>query len=484
MAQWVAAKVSGRETSRPRGDMAADAPLRLGTFAAEARYADLPPEIVEKAKRHILDTLGAGLAGATSEEAKRTLAALLATDGPGSAVVWGTHQSLSPRNAALINGTAAHAFELDDTGGCDHSGAVVLPAALAALDIAKRPVSGAEFILAIVLGYDVARRVLDGFGGYPAHNEPGWHSTGTCGTFGAAVASARVLGLDAVRTAAAISTAASFSSGLWAFVHDGAMTKRLHAGRAAEGGLLAAQLAAAGVRGPMRIFDDVWGGFFKTLGHRPPVPDALLRDLGRDWRIRIAAIKPYASCRDTHSAVDAVRRILARCPLQPDDISAVGVRANAFLNGMVGGRDCAALPAAQMSLPYAVAAAIVFRANGLSVYTEERRRDPKLLAMIERVTMVMDPTVVSSAKSSVTVYLKNGIAIEEPTAIPLGAPENPVDDKALMAKFEELAGLVVGAQECAKLGAALVALDRVEDMRALPPLLQLSRSDAVSAQRV
>src|SRR5262249_40730444 len=113
----------------------------------------------------------------------------------------------------------------------------------------------------------------------------------------------------------------------------------------------------------------------------------------------------------------------------------------------------------------------------------ERRRDPKLLAMIERVTMVIDPAVVSSANSSVTVHLKNGIAIEEPTAIPLGAPENPVDDKALMAKFEELAGLVVGAEECAKLAAALVTLDRTADMRALLPLLQLSRSDAVSAQR-
>src|SRR5262245_31656345 len=359
--------------------MAFEAPRRLAAFVASARYADLPAEIVEKAKRHILDTLGAGLAGATSEEAKRVHAALRLIEGAGPTIVWGTHSRLSPRNAALINGTAAHAFELDDTGGCDHSGAVVLPAALAALDIAERPVSGTEFVLAVVLGYDVARRVLDGFGGYPAHNEPGWHSTGTCGTFGAAAAAARILALDAGRTAAAISTAASFSSGLWAFIHDGAMTKRLHAGRAAEGGLLAAQLAAAEVSGPARIFDDVWGGFFTTFGHRPPVPEALLQDLGKDWRIRIAAIKPYASCRDTHSAVDAVRRILSRRALEPDEITAVRVRVNAFLHGMVGGRSCVTLPSAQIDLPYAVATQIVFRSNGLLAYTEERRRDPKLL---------------------------------------------------------------------------------------------------------
>ena len=450
---------------------------RLSTFVAEARCEDLPPEIVEKAKRHILDTLGAGLAGATSEEAKRSLAALLSTDGPGAAVVWGTQSKLSPRNAALINGTAAHAFELDDTGGCDHSGAVVVPAALAALEIASRPVSGAEFVLAIVLGYDVARRVLDGFGGYPAHNEPGWHSTGTCGTFGAAAAAARILGLDATRTGAAISIAASFSSGLWAFIHDGAMTKRLHAGRAAEGGLLAAQLAAAQVTGPVRIFDDVWGGFFKTFGHRPATP-ALLQDLGRDWRIRGAAIKPYASCRDTHAAVDAVRRILRRHALEPDAIVAVRVRVNAFLNGMVGGRDCAALPAAQMSLPYALAAAIVFRANGLLAYAEERRADPKLLAMIERIHLVIDPMVVSSAKSSLTVQTKDGRTIEEPTAIPLGAAENPLDDRALLAKFAELAGLVLGTRQCAELGAAVLDLNGRQDVRRLLPLLRRSRNDA------
>src|SRR5262245_24926575 len=460
--------------------MAINAPLRLGAFVANARYEDLPADIVDKAKRHILDTLGAGLAGATSQEAKRTLAALLLTDGPGPAVVWGTQSQLSPRNAALINGTATHAFELDDTGGCDHSGAVVVPAALAALAITRRPVSGAEFVLAIVLGYDVARRVLDGFGGYPAHNEPGWHSTGTCGTFGAAAAAARILALDASRTAAAISTAASFSSGLWAFIHDGAMTKRLHAGRAAEGGLLAAQLAGADVTGPMRVFDDVWGGFFKTFGPRPPAPQALFKDLGTDWRIRLAAIKPYASCRDTHAAVDAVRRILARRALHPEEIAAVRVRANAFLNGMVGGRDCATLPAAQMSLPYAVATQILFRGNGLSAYTEARRRDPKLLRMIERIHVVIDPTVVSSAKSSVTFALSDGSSIDEPTAVPLGAPENPVDDKTLMLKFEELAGLVAGTAQCTELAAAVFDLNRRKDMRSLLPLLRGSRDAAAT----
>jgi 2-methylcitrate dehydratase PrpD len=455
-------------------DAMADAPARLGALVAETSFADLPAEVADKAKRHILDTLGAGLAGATSEEARRSLTALRATDGEGPAIVWGTRRKLSPRNAALINGTAAHAFELDDTGGCDHSGAVVLPAALAALDITRRAVSGAEFVVAVVLGYDVARRVLEGFGGYAAHNEPGWHSTGTCGTFGAAAAAARILGLDTGRCATAITTAASFSSGLWAFIHDGAMTKRLHAGRAAEGGLLAAQLAAADITGPARVFDNVWGGFFRTFAHRPPTPAAFTRDLGTDWRIRNAAIKPYASCRDTHAAVDATRRVLARYTLRPGDIAKVSVRANAFLNGMVGGRECATLPAAQMSLPYAVAAAIVLGTNGLSAYTAERRRDPALLGMLGRVQMVIDQSVESSARSSLTFHLRDGRALEEATAIPLGAPQNPLDDAGLIAKFDELAGLVLDADVCKRLSTALLGLNKIEDARELLPLMQQS----------
>src|SRR5215208_1003316 len=201
---------------------------RLGTFVADTTFEQLPREVVEKAKRHALDTFGAALVGATSEEAARAKEALLAMEGSGTAPVWGKCESVAPRNAALLNGIAAHAFELDDTGGCDHSGAVVLPAALAAAALAEHPVSGEEFLLAVVLGYDVGRRVLEACGGYEPHNEAGWHSTATCGTFGAAVAAARILRLDETRVAHALGHAASFSGGLWAFIHDGSQTKRIH----------------------------------------------------------------------------------------------------------------------------------------------------------------------------------------------------------------------------------------------------------------
>jgi 2-methylcitrate dehydratase PrpD len=446
----------------------------LGGFIAGTSYEALPAEVVAKAKRHILDTFGAALAGATSDEAARAKAALLTLEGAGNAPIWGAGETTTPRAAALLNGIAAHAFELDDTGGCDHSGAVVLPAAVAALSVSDRPVSGRDFVTAVAVGYDLGRRALEGFGGYRPHNEAGWHSTGTCGTLAAAAVAASLLRLTPQQAASSLGLAASFSSGLWAFIHDGAMAKRIHAGRAAEGGLLAALLARAGVTGPAHVFEDVWGGFLKTYAHAPTDPDALLRDLGESWRIMRCAIKPYASCRDTHAAVDAIGRILERRAVAPAEIAAVHARLSPFLAGMVGGRDASSLPAAQMSLPYAIAARILYGSAGLSAYTHERRSDPRLIGLIERVAIDVDETVAGSDRASVTLVLRDGSRITEPTAIPLGAPENPLDDNALLAKFDELAAYSLPASRAGTLADLAMHLDGAPDAHALLDLLRTS----------
>lgn len=444
---------------------------QLATFVATTRFEDIPPTIVEKAKRHSLDTLGAALAGSTSEEAIRSHRALARAGHAGAAPLWGTGATLAPREAAFVNGIAAHAFELDDTGGCDHSGAVVLPAVIAALGLAERQVSGRDVLTAVVLGYDVGRRVMEGFGGYVPHNSAGWHSTGTCGVFGAAAAVASLLRLSQAQTASCLGIAASFASGLWVFIHDGAMTKRLHAGRAAEGGLLAALLAREEITGPRRAFDDVWGGFLKTYGHADPAPERLTRDLGADWMLRHAAIKPYASCRDTHAAVDAISRLIEREGLRPEDIAAVRARLNGFLDGMVGGRDIATLPAAQMSLPYAVAARLCFGSAGLSAYARECREAPELAALLAKIEIVTDETVTASWQSSLIVETSDGRRIEEPTTIPLGAPDNPVSLEQLREKFDGLAALVLPRSQADALAQAMLSLDTLDDAAALPRLL-------------
>ncbi len=444
---------------------------RIGAFIAGSVAHELPRAVVEKAKRHVLDTFGAALAGTTSDEARATRAMLSAAEGGGPAAAWGTRLTLSARSAALANGVAAHAFELDDTGGCDHSGAVVLPASVAALALASPPTTGMEFLLAVVLGYDIGRRVLEAFGGYQAHNGAGWHSTGTCGVFGAAAAACRILRLDPSQCVAAVGLAASFAGGLWAFIHDGSQAKRIHAGRAAEGGLLAALLAARGITGPRRVFDDVWGGLLPSFAHGPTDAEALVRGLGASWKIALCAIKPHASCRGTHSAVDAVGRITQRHTLSAAELARIEVRLSAFLHGMCGSRDVTTLPAAQMSLPYAVAARIVVGHAGLAAYAPTWRQDRALTEVMDRVEMLVDPGMAPDEEPFVALCTRDGRRFEEQVAVPLGAPENPLHDDTLAAKFMNLAALVMPTQDAVRLREAVLQLDVLDDVRDLLPLL-------------
>ena len=445
---------------------------QLASFITRTRYAQLTQVVIDKALVHTLDTLGAALAGSTSAEAKLARSTFGVAQEVGPSLCWGTSQRFSARTAALVNGICAHAFELDDTGGCDHSGAVVLPALIALLPLIERKVSGQELLTAIILGYDIGRRVLETFGGYQPHNEAGWHSTGTCGVFGAAAAAAHLLQLSHTQTVSCLGLAGSFASGLWGFVHDGTMAKKVHAGRAAEGGILAALLAREGMTGPSKVFEDVWGGFFNTYGPQPIDRHALVQGLGQDWRLMNCAIKPYASCRDTHAAVDAVGRLVNRHKIAPQDISVIRVRLNAFLAGMVGGRDVSTLPAAQMSLPYAVSARLCLGQANLQAYTPENRQSKYLESMINRVVIDIDASVQASFASDVSIVLTDQRVLTEPTSIALGAPTNPLSKKALLEKFTALAGYALPAQQVQQLASVLQTLDRLEDTTQLLRLLE------------
>lgn len=453
----------------------------LADFICNTRGTDLPAPIRAKAADHALDTLGAMLAGGAASETQRATAMLQAAGETGTVPLAGQQIRLAPRAAALVNGIAAHAYELDDTIGCDHSGAVVWPAILSVLACADRPVSGEDVLTAMVLGYDIGRRVMLGFGGYKAHNGAGWHSTGTCGTFAAAAASAHLMKLDPLQTQAALGLAGGMASGNWSFIHDGAMSKKLNAGHAAQAGLTAALLARQGMTGPTAIFENVWGGLFRTYGGAG-TPDtgtpnagradpAMTAGLGRDWMLSVAAIKPHASCRDVHAAVDAVARLQARENIRPAEIRHIRARLSPFLIGMVGGSQIDTLARAQMSLPYGIAAQLHCGTAGLSAYSEEMRRNADVLDLLARVEIVEDSGVANSWDASVEIALADGRVFEEPTTIPLGAPENPLSAAALRGKFDGLAGTVLSEDRVRALGDMALGLSVLDDARALPAML-------------
>ncbi|UVE48567.1 MmgE/PrpD family protein [Pseudomonas chlororaphis] len=443
---------------------------RLAQFCVDSRFEDLPPARVAQATRHILDTFGAALAGAHSEVAIAARQAL--GDEAGPSRVWGTDLSTSATQAALLNGIAAHALELDDTGGCDHSGAVVLPAVMAAVSLRGSALSGRELLTAVVMGYEVGRRVLEACGGYSAHNGAGWHSTATCGVFGAAAACGRVLGLDARQMGSALGLAGSFSGGLWAFIHDGSHSKKLHSGRAAEGGLLAARLARQGVTGPGQLFEEVWGGFLKTLAGSDAIPQALDENLGQVWKLARCSIKPYASCRGTHSAIDALGLLLEQLQVTADQVEDIQVSLCAFLDGMCGSRAIDSLAAAQMSLPYALAARLVHGHAGLDAYDRPCRETPRIASAMARIRLEVDPQLSEDGEPVVTLRTRDGRQASLCVEVPLGAPGNPLGDQALQEKFLSLATRVLPAEQAGELLQQLWRLADMESVAVLDRWLQ------------
>ena len=438
---------------------------QLARFCVETRFEDLPPALVEQAKRHILDTFGAALAGADSAVALQARQVFGAE--PGTALVWGASLRVGAGHAALLNGIAAHALELDDTGGCDHSGAVVLPAVMAALSLVNRPVDGREFITAVVIGYEIGRRVLEACGSYSAHNGAGWHSTATCGVFGAAAACARILALDAAQTVSALGIAGSFSGGLWAFIHDGSQSKKLHSGRAAEGGLLAARFAREGVSGPSVLFDDVWGGFLKTLAPGSAQPDALNAGLGQVWKLARCSIKPHAACRGTHSAIDGLGLLLDQLNVSVDQVENIQVSLCSFLKDMCGGQDVGTHAAAQMSLAYALAARLVHGHCRLPAYDPEARNDPRIVRWMSRIHLEVDPLLSNDGEPLVTLRTVDGRQASLCVEVPLGAPGNPLSDAALEEKFFSLAIRVLARERVEELLGQLWRIEELESVRTL-----------------
>ncbi|WP_425644444.1 MmgE/PrpD family protein [Agrobacterium leguminum] len=447
----------------------ADTPIdRLAHFVSSLDYDDLPVDVVTKAKVHIADTLGAAIAGARSGEFAIALKSIRPS---GSVQLWGTGLSASARDAALLNGCAAHAFELDDAGGCDHSGAVVLPALFSALKDVVPPVSGKQMLASVVAGYEVGRRILEATGGYDAHNSLGWHSTGTCGTLAAAAACARLFGLDAAATRDAITLATSFSSGLWAFIHDGSQAKKLHAGRAAEGGLLAAQLAANGFAGPSRVFDDVWGGFFNAFNKSPCQPELLAEGLGDVWKINRAVLKPYASCRGAHSAVDALEDLLTEVGRPASEIEKIDVRLSAMLKDMCGAKVGGAMAPTQMSLPYALAARCAFGTAGLQAYTEKQRLDSAVHALMDSMRLDIDDSMAPMAEPLIILTFRDGLRVERMVPRATGSAERPMQSEAIAAKFRELAGMSLSSANRDALWNTLGELENIRDCSMIEPLI-------------
>ncbi len=452
------------------------AAARLGGFIASAPRGH-GPLALERARTAVLDTIGCMLLGAPSEPARIASRAITAW-GQGGAVVVGTGQTAPAPWAALANGTAAHAYDLDDyeDPGNTHPSAVLVPAllALAAERETEWKVGGAELLDAYIVGLEAIMRLGEAVN--YSHYNLGWHSTRTLGTIGAAAAAARLMRLDAGRAAHAVSLATSMGGGYTS--QFGTTAKPLHAGLAAQDGLMAASLAAAGATSGAGALDGP-----VSLASLMAAPgearfEAFDR-LGAPWGIEEhgVSIKIHSSCGYTHRAIDGALRLRAQNRIVLGEIAAIRV-------GLVEAHrailpfDAARTPSeAMFSVPHTVALALVRGAVIPADFTDAAIADPTIRALAAKVTV--ETRVARRSKVNVDpddpdlveITLTDGSTLATAVAVPRGAPANPLSPDEVLAKFHRCAVISVAADRATAIADVCARLERLADVRELTALL-------------
>jgi 2-methylcitrate dehydratase PrpD len=308
----------------------------LVEFLHPLQAGDLPPEVLDRARYFLLDYLACAIRGSREESSAAVQRMVQRIGGDGCCTVIGTRMRTIPSLAAMANGAAAHGIEMDDThsAGSIHLGAIMYSAALALAETMPDASSDA-FFAAVVAGYEAAARIAMAV--QPKeHYALGFHMTPTCGVFGAAITSAKLLGLTAEQTLCAVGIAGSTAAGSMEFLADGAWTKRIHPGLAAQNGIQAALLAAEGFTGPLRILEGR-DGFLQGYS-RQPIPELLTEDLGESFEILRTAVKPHACCRYMQGPIDAVLAIMREHNLQSSQIQRIEVAVLAAGWGLVADR--------------------------------------------------------------------------------------------------------------------------------------------------
>ncbi len=422
---------------------------------AQAAAGAMPSAAVrETCERLLIDVVGL-CAGARAEPYIAAMLGAAEADGPCTAI--GHARRFSAADAALINGTAAHGEDFDDTfeGGPVHAGAVVVPAVLA---VAERfGLAGADALRGIAVGAEATCRLSTVVP--KAVHKAGFHPTCVFGAIGAALGVSVALRLSAAQVTDALGIAGSFASGIIEYLSEGAWTKRLHPGWAAQGGIRAALLAKGGFVGPRTVFEGPHGLFNGFAHAQPQTWDALLDGFGTRWVAETIAFKPYACGTMTHPYVDCARRLAAR-GVKPEAIVAIECEtAEGILHRLWEPlTDKQAPPnayAAKFSTPYCVAAGFLLDGAALDAFTEARVADPRLRALAAKVGYVVDPDspYPRAYTGHVRATLADGTVVEERQPHLRGGASEPLSRAEIEAKAR--ANMRHGGWDEARIEAAL-----------------------------
>jgi 2-methylcitrate dehydratase PrpD len=462
-------------TSKSTGTPTAD----LAAFASQLRFDAVPTAVVEHAKLALVDLLGCALYGATLPWTGLVHDYVQSEGARPRSSVWGTVARTSPTLAALANGTAAHAAEIDDLHRASfyHPSAATVPAALAVADDLTG-VDGRALLTAIIAGYEVGTRVGAALG--QGHFMAGYHPQGTNGVFSAAAAAGHLLRLDPQQMVHALGTAGTQASGLMA-AQEGSMVKRMHSGLAGQTGVRAATLAASGFTGIEDVFEASFGGLLGTLGTAASDASLLTADLGQVWNTARIEFKWHAACAAIHTSLDVVDELLIEHAIAAADVARVRVycTTHAFLHC---GFDYvpSGVTAAQMSYQYCVAAMLLFGVVSIDQFDESLLADPALLALAARVEVIpqtrfdeLGPDKRHSVEIEIDLFSR--APVRGARTQRKGGADDPVEPDRVIDKYRRLAAHSLSGPEVETLLLTIQDLDNLSDAHELTSRIAGSR---------
>lgn len=452
----------------------------VADFIVNTRYGDVPAEVIELARKSILDGLGLALSGSVAETGEIVRKYLTSTGMNGGATVIGSALKAPVRFAALANGVGIHADDYDDTqlavakdrvyGLLTHPTAPTLPAALALAE--TRTMTGKDLLLAYNVGVEVETKISEAIN--PRHYEDGFHSTGTAGVFGAAATAAKLMGLDRERVLRALGIAGSEAAGLRE--NFGTMTKPFHAGRAAESGVVAAEFAALGWTAAEDILEAP-RGFFEAAGGGWD-PGAIMGKLARPWTFISPgiSIKPSPSGSLTHPGIGEMLRLIRENRITADQVVSVDVGTNKNMpNALIHHQPTDNLQA-KFSMEFCMASALLYGSVGLGQFNDEVVNRPAVQETIGRVHFGVSPVAEAAGYDKMTtiidIHMKDGRTISGRADFAKGSPSNPMSYDEVAAKFVDCATYAKWPESKSRAIVAMVRkLEDVPDVGALTKLL-------------
>jgi 2-methylcitrate dehydratase PrpD len=418
---------------------AKDVTRALAHYLVTARYDDLPSNVRKEGVRTLLNWVGVAIGGSHHQTVDIAVAALAPFSGPAQASLFGRRERFDIMNAAFINGVSSHIFDFDDT----HLKTIIHPAgpvASAILALSEmQPVSGKEFLNALVLGVETECRI--GNAVYPDHYDVGWHITGTAGVFGSAAAVGKLLHLNEQQMVWALGLAASQPVGLRESF--GSMNKSFNPGRAASNGIFAAMLAARNFTSSDAMIE-AKRGWANTVSTKQDYNE-ILGDLGKRYEAALNTYKPFACGIVMHPAIDAAIQLRNENKLVADQIERVDLKVHPLVLELTGKKTPHAGLEGKFSIYHAVAVALVEGAGGEKQFSDRAVNDPTIVALRSKVIPVITPGI-DPAQVDMTIVLKDGRQLNRHIEHAIGSVAMPMTDQQLETKFADLADGIIPAE--------------------------------------